>query len=61
MEAILIDDNIREMIIKKSSIDEVKKYATEVCGMKTLRDDAFLKVKEELVSLNEALRITTEE
>jgi type II secretory ATPase GspE/PulE/Tfp pilus assembly ATPase PilB-like protein len=29
--------------------------------MKTLRDDAFLKVRQELTTLNEALRITTEE
>jgi type II secretory ATPase GspE/PulE/Tfp pilus assembly ATPase PilB-like protein len=29
--------------------------------MKTLRDDAFLKVKEELTTLDEAIRITTEE
>jgi type II secretory ATPase GspE/PulE/Tfp pilus assembly ATPase PilB-like protein len=29
--------------------------------MKTLRDDAFLKVKQELTTLDEALRITTEE
>ncbi|MCM8797263.1 MAG: Flp pilus assembly complex ATPase component TadA, partial [Candidatus Omnitrophica bacterium] len=61
LEAILIDDTIREMIIKKVSIDEIKKYAIEKCGMHTLRDDAFLKVKEELTTLDEAIRITTEE
>ena len=61
LEAILIDDNMREMIIKKSSIDETREYAIEKCGMRTLRDDAFLKVKQELTTLNEALRITTEE
>lgn len=61
MEAIMIDDIIREMIIKKSSLDEIKQYATEICGMKTLRDDAFLKVKEGLTTLDEALRITAED
>jgi type IV pilus assembly protein PilB len=61
LEALLIDDVIREMIIRKASIDEIKKYAIEKCGMKTLRDDAFLKVRQELTTLNEALRITTEE
>jgi type II secretory ATPase GspE/PulE/Tfp pilus assembly ATPase PilB-like protein len=61
LEAILIDDNIREMIIKKTSIDEIKRYAVEKCGMRMLRDDAFLKVKQELTTLNEAIRITTEE
>ena len=38
-----------------------KKYAIEKCSMMTLRDDAFLKVKEEQTTLEEALRITTEE
>lgn len=61
LEAVMIDDIIREMIAKKDSIDEIKKYAVEKCGMKILRDDAYLKVKEGATSLNEALRITTEE
>lgn len=61
LEALLIDDNIREMIIRKASLDEIKKYAVEKCGMQTLRDDAFLKVKQELTTLDEAIRITTEE
>ena len=61
LEAILIDDGMREMIIKRKSIDEIKQYAVQRCGMKTLRDDAFLKVRQELTSLDEALRITTEE
>jgi type IV pilus assembly protein PilB len=61
LEAILIDDVMREMIIKRASIDEIKKYAIEKCSMMTLRDDAFLKVRQELTTLNEAIRITTEE
>jgi type II secretory ATPase GspE/PulE/Tfp pilus assembly ATPase PilB-like protein len=60
LEALILDDTIREMIIRKKSIDEIKQYALER-GMKTLRDDAFLKVKQELTTLEEALRITTEE
>ncbi|MDP2941595.1 MAG: GspE/PulE family protein [Candidatus Omnitrophota bacterium] len=61
LEAVMIDDNIREMVIKNKSLDEIKKYAMENCGMRTLRDDAYLKVKEELTTLDEAIRITTEE
>lgn len=61
LEAIMIDDAIREMIIRKKSIDEIKQYAIEKRGMRTLRDDSFLKVKQELTTLDEALRITTEE
>jgi type IV pilus assembly protein PilB len=61
LEALMIDDTIREMIIKKESIDAIKQYAVEKCAMVTLREDAFLKVKQELATLEEALRITTEE
>lgn len=61
LEALLIDDMIREMIMKKKSIDEIKQYAIEKLGMKTLRDDAFQKVKEGVTTLDEAIRITTEE
>lgn len=60
LEAVLIDDTMREMIIKKKSIDEIKAYAQQH-GMKTLRDDAYLKVKQEMTTLDEAIRITTEE
>ncbi len=61
LETVLIDDAAREMIIRKKSIDEIKAYMVDKQGMKTLRDDAFLKVKEELTTLDEAIRITTEE
>ncbi|MFH1191545.1 MAG: GspE/PulE family protein [Candidatus Omnitrophota bacterium] len=61
LETFLIDDAIREMIIRRKSIDEIKEYAVKKMGMKTLRDDAYLKVKEELTTLDEAIRITTEE
>jgi len=61
LETALIDDTVREMIIRKKSIDEIKAYMIDQRGMKTLRDDAFLKVKEELTTLDEAIRITTEE
>ncbi|MFH0935319.1 MAG: GspE/PulE family protein [Candidatus Omnitrophota bacterium] len=61
LETVLVDDGMREMIIKKNSLDEIKLYAVEKCGMKTLRDDAFLKIKEGLTTLEEAVRITTEE
>ena len=60
MEAVLVDDNMREMIIRKEPLDKIKAYAQKN-GMKTLRDDAFLKVQQELTTLDEAIRITTEE
>jgi len=61
LESIMVDDTIREMIIGKKSIDEIKKYAIKECGMVTLRDDAFLKVRDGVTTLEEAIRITTEE
>jgi len=61
LETLLIDDAIREMVIKNKSIEDIRKYAVEKCGMKSLRDDAFLKVTDGVTTLEEAIRITTEE
>ncbi|TBR17256.1 type II secretion system protein GspE [bacterium] len=61
LEAILIDDTMRDMIIKRKSIDEIREYAITKCAMATLRDDALLKAKEDYTTLEEALRITKEE
>jgi type IV pilus assembly protein PilB len=61
LEAVLIDDAIRELIIRKRSLDEIKEYALKTLGMKLLRDDAFVKVKDGVTTLDEAMRITTEE
>jgi type IV pilus assembly protein PilB len=61
VEAVLVDDNLRELIIRKRSLDEIRDYATKAKNMRSLRDDAFLKVRQELTTLEEALRITTEE
>ncbi len=61
LEAVLIDDVIREMIIKKQSLDEIKDYAINKAGMKLLRDDVYLKVREGLTTIEEAIRLTTEE
>ncbi|MDD5255822.1 MAG: type II secretion system protein GspE, partial [Candidatus Omnitrophica bacterium] len=58
---VLIDDTIREMVIEKKSLDDIKDYAVKKCGMMTLRDDAFIKAKDGITTLDEAIRITTEE
>lgn len=60
LETVMLDDNIREMIMKNRPIEVIKQYAVEQ-GMETLRDNAFLKVKEGVTTLEEAIRITTEE
>jgi type IV pilus assembly protein PilB len=61
LEAIMINDDMREMITQKTPMEEIKKYAIEKCGMQVLRDDAFLKVKEGIATLDEVLSRTMEE
>ncbi len=61
LETLLIDDAIRDIIVRKKPMAEIRKYALKHLGMKTLRDNAYLKVKEEQISLAEAIRITAEE
>ncbi len=61
LETVLINDVIREMVMKKKPLDEIRRYAIESCGMCTLRDDAFNKVRDGTTTLDEALRVTTEE
>lgn len=61
LETLLIDEVIREMIIKKESLDKVKEYASKKKGMMDLRADAFLKVRDELTTLDEALSVTTQD
>lgn len=61
LEALMISDAIREMVIQKKSCDEIKEYAINNLDMKTLRDDAFLKVTQGVITLEEAIRVTTEE
>jgi len=60
-EVLLIDDAIRDFIIKRASTDQIKEFAVKERGMLTLRDDAMLKVVEGVTTLEEALRATTEE
>ena len=60
LEAMAVDDRIREMIIENASIDDIRNYAISK-GMKTLRDDGLEKVKNGVTSMEEVLRVTAEE
>ncbi|MEK6732548.1 MAG: GspE/PulE family protein [Candidatus Omnitrophota bacterium] len=60
LEALAVDDRIREMIIENSSIDDIRNYAISK-GMKTLRDDGLEKVKNGVTSMEEVLRVTAED
>jgi len=60
LEALAIDDKIREMIIENASVDAIRNYAVSK-GMKTLRDDGMEKYKSGVTSMEEVTRVTTEE
>ncbi len=60
-EVLLIDDALRDLIIKRASADQIREFAMNERGMLTLRDDAMLKVIEGVTTLEEALRATSEE
>lgn len=61
LEILMIDDIIREMIVKGSTSDQIEEYAVSKLGMKTLRQDALQKAQEGLTPLEEVLRITVEQ
>lgn len=60
LEALLLDDPIKDMITKRASDDEIKTYAIK-SGMKTLRDDAMEKFFNGQTTLEEVLSVTSEE
>lgn len=61
LEVLSIDDEIREMVIKGKSSDDIKQYAVKNKGMQTLWDDAVKKFTLGLTTFEEVLRITSEE
>lgn len=61
LEAMLIDDVIRDMIIKKTSSEEMKAHAIANLDMLTLRDNALENLFNGVTSLEEVLRVTSED
>ncbi|MFZ5800474.1 MAG: GspE/PulE family protein, partial [Candidatus Omnitrophota bacterium] len=61
LEVLPIDDDVREMVIKGKSSDEIKEYAIKDNGMQTLWDDAIKKFTLGMTTFEEVLRITSEE
>ncbi|MBM3253761.1 MAG: type II secretion system protein GspE [Candidatus Omnitrophica bacterium] len=60
LEVMLIDDKIKELIIKRASSDEIKDYAAKE-GMSTLREEALKNFLSGVTTLDEVLRITSKE
>ena len=61
LEALLLDDRIRNMVIKKTSSDEIKEYATKEMKMMTLRENAVENCMLGITTLEEVLRVTSED
>ncbi|MEK6568282.1 MAG: ATPase, T2SS/T4P/T4SS family [Candidatus Omnitrophota bacterium] len=60
LEILMIDDIIKEMVVKGSSSQQIEDYAVSKLGMKTLRQEAIDKAKEGLTTLAEVIRVTAE-
>ncbi len=56
-ELLVVDDEMREMILKREAANRLKKYAIEH-GMQTLRDDGWNRVRAGVTTAEEVLRIT---
>ena len=56
-ELLLVDDPVRDLILKRASADAVREKAIE-CGMRILRDDGWLKVSNGITTVSEIIRVT---
>ena len=56
-ELFIIDDNVRDMIMRRANLTEIKKYAHKT-GMKTLRQDGILKVIKGFTTVEEVMKTT---
>ena len=59
-ELMNINDDIRKLTVGKSDSNQIRKKALEN-GMRSLRDDGWLKVRQGISSISEVLRVTQEE
>ncbi|MDP2168027.1 MAG: ATPase, T2SS/T4P/T4SS family [Thermodesulfovibrionales bacterium] len=56
-EILVIDDDIRKLIMSKATSREIKEKAAS-SGMRTLRQDGLVKVKKGITSVDEVFRVT---
>ncbi|MFT7636489.1 MAG: type II secretory ATPase GspE/PulE/Tfp pilus assembly ATPase PilB-like protein [Candidatus Omnitrophota bacterium] len=59
-ELMIPDRHIRDLVSKRSSIDEIRKQA-KTLGMTTLQVDGKAKIKEGLTTIEEVVRVTQDE
>ena len=55
-----MDEPIREIVLKRSSSDQIKKKALSL-GMRTLRQDGWEKIKAGITTPGEVMRVTQQE
>jgi len=60
IEALVFDQEIRDMVMSGEPIDNIRNYATKNCGMKSLREDAVEKALRGETSLEEVIRVTVD-
>lgn len=61
LEALLIDDSVRDMIMKKRPAGEIKEYGIKNLGMLTLRDNAIENLVLGRTTFEEVMRVTSED
>lgn len=59
VEALSVDDTVRELILRRAPLDEIKTYA-HAHGMRTLREDALEKALRGEIAVEEIMRVTPE-
>lgn len=57
-EFLMVDDSIRQLVLRKASADEIAKAAQEQGGMRSLRQDGFRKVLAGVTTAEEVLRVS---
>lgn len=60
-ELLLLDESVRQMTIKNTDAQNIKKYAQKSLAMRSLRDDGGQKVLAGMTSVAEVLMITAED
>ncbi|MFA5143363.1 MAG: ATPase, T2SS/T4P/T4SS family [Candidatus Omnitrophota bacterium] len=59
-EFLEMKEAIKELVLKRSSSDQIKKRATEL-GMRTLRQDGWEKIRKGITTPSEVIRVTQQE
>jgi type II secretory ATPase GspE/PulE/Tfp pilus assembly ATPase PilB-like protein len=60
-EQMIVDDEIRQMIVDRTSSTLIRRHAVQQNGMRTLLADGRMKVQQGLTSVEEVLRVCQRE